>query len=234
MFRYETLILLISPQFSWEIGCDGSKEEWKAFGIELHNIILQNLESDDTEVKRVSRRLRKELGKLDLELIEELCDITTGNMWSDSKRVKIERKIIKLPLHYLKLWSSLKERNIRRKTIKTLQAYKLFVSYYGSFNDDQRLGFFEFMLIVDKRLLRTVMKHLRFADNTTTENNLVKIMNQLSFYCLASINQARLYKVNPLFRFLFEIIISKVGHPQDFLQKDVQNYVKSIKDRLHS
>ena len=207
--------------------------EWKEFGIELHNFIVQSLEDDNIEEPEEFRIPRKSPEELDWEWLEKLCDIAMSDRDIDTKNKLMLQYISIFPRFYLRSRYGGRRLNFISELKEMLQAFKIFVSYYGQFNESKYKGFLDFTEIASHLFQKEIINHLRLVDSNEFKFllEITIVRSTINFYNTPS-NRAKFYRKNSLFRFLFEIIISKVGNPHDLVQNEVQNLVKTIKDNL--
>ena len=137
------------------------------------------------------------------------------------------------PRFYLRSWYGGRRLNFISELKGMLQAFKIFASYYGQFNESKYKWFLEFTEIASPLFQKEIINHLRLVDSNEFKFllEITIVRSTFDFYNTPS-NRAKFYRKNSLFRFLFEIIISKVGNPHDLVQNEVQNLVKTIKDNL--
>ena len=97
-------------------------------------------------------------------------------------------------------------------------------------------GFVEFMMIscpLDRVL--KIINHLKLADTWASKQFLRWVAkHKIKSILLAPREYIKIYKANSWFRYLFNIFLSKVGQPQDFVQREVQRHVKYIEDYFES
>ena len=110
--------------------------------------------------------------------------------------------------------------------------YKIFISHFGLFNENVYEGFIEFIAMAwPAYTVQRLIEHLKYADESKSYLFLRRCSYQHGIDISTSpIKCVKVYKENSCFRYIFELILSRVGNPQDFAQKEIQRVVKVIKD----
>ena len=86
-------------------------------------------------------------------------------------------------------------------------------------------------IICTKDALELMKKHLKPFECLGFYSLLMNDTDSNKSAILYSSNRNKtLYRSNSWFRFLFDIIITKVGNPQDVTQREIQRVVKSVKE----
>ena len=112
--------------------------------------------------------------------------------------------------------------------------YEMLISFYDIDNERKIEWLIDFLKIIcTKDALKLMKKHLEpFEDSeyytllmNDTDSNKMIILDSLY------LNKV-LYRSNSWFRILFDVVITKVGNPQDVTQREIQRVVKSIKEKF--
>ena len=198
----------------------------------MNSLINTYLNYEVLDLHHRSKKSKKNAYELEFEWIENLCYEATTDKNDDFKRRQILRDILKFPRNIKEWWEPFSKNNLKNYLEEYLQMYKIFILNFGWFNENMYEGFVEYMIISCP--LNTVLKiinHLKLADTTASKQFFRWVTkNKIKSIVLAPREYTKIYKTNSWFRYLFEIFLSKVGQPQDFVQREVQRHVKYIKD----
>ena len=86
-------------------------------------------------------------------------------------------------------------------------------------------------IICTKDALELMKKHLKPFEDSEYYSLLMNDTDSNKNSIIYPSNQnITFYRSNSWFRFLFDIVITKVGNPQDVTQREIQRVVKSIKE----
>ena len=179
----------------------------------------------------MKRILKRRQTDVESDWLESLTQIIMKDSTDEKKEKDIKNKIWNYPKKFCKLFKPKTSSNILDIWKDLLDVYELFISYYEKFNENDWEGFLDFIIMAFPKVkVRLIINHLDLKENKSLQTLIAKLEKQIK---IKSSNyryrQSKFYKHNSWFRFLYEIIISKVGTPQDITQSDVKRLVESFK-----
>ena len=165
---------------------------------------------------------------------EWLCDEVATYKIEKVLQHNILRIILTHPSNFKKWWTLFCNSDLINYWKGLIKIYKSFISYYGMFNNDNYEGFLEFCSMACPLMkLWEIVDHLKLIDNSKYNSLYRRVVQQTPYSPSLSLSKfIRRYKESSLFRFLFDIILSKVGNPQDMVQIEVKRRVMLLKDKL--
>ena len=231
---------------SQEISTD--EEEHKLYlvseqnGHTLRNIIVNALSKGEaiscSEKKKGRPKKSKDTSKEAIQKIfdknfKKVQDKLKKDHRIDSRTSIVARAVKGLPDDILKYVGSVPE--YKNKDIKVvlaayLQAYKVFISHFGDFNNDIYQGFYDFITLkFPETRVNEIIDNL-VANCSISSEVFIRVKDQLKIRTKASKALfSKLYKMNSCYKFISQIIIEKVTNIEETRtnSKSKKNQAKS-------
>ena len=169
---------------------------------------------------------------LEQEWLQNLWDGVINEEMENTKEKKAWKIIKKFPRMFITSTYMWEGQCVESWWKEIFDSYEMLISFYDIDNERKYEWLIDFLKIIcPKDALELMKKHLEpFGDSeyytllmSDTDSNKNIILH--SFY-----QNKVFYRSNSWFRFLFDIVITKVGNPQDIIQREIQRVVKSIKE----
>lgn len=229
-------------------GISTDEEEHKSYrvstqiGHTLRNIIVNALSKEESiscsEKKKGRPKKSKDTSK---EAIQKIFEKNHKKVWDklkkdhriDSRTSIVARAVKGLPDDILKYVGSVPE--YKNKDIKVvlaayLQAYKVFISHFGDFNNDIYQGFYDFITLkFPETRVNEIIDNL-MANRSISSEVFIRVKDQLKIRTKASKALfSKLYKMNSCYKFISQIIIEKVTNTEETRtnSKSKKNQAKS-------
>ena len=105
--------------------------------------------------------------------------------------------------------------------------------YFGQFNKNICEGFFEFILICSStKRLKLFIDYFAKIDKSLSEYNGIIYKNRTKRFPFELDQEPIFYRQNAIPGYLINNILSKIGNPQDFVQRETQRVMQSFKDNI--
>ena len=210
-----------------------SSLNWRNLGRFIYSSV-NNLTLNQNNCRILTPSDKMKILNLEHEWLQNLWDAIINEEMEYTKEENAWKIIKKFPRMFITSaykWEGQCAESIWKEIFDT---YEMLISFYDIDNERNYQWIIDFLeIICTKDALELMKKHLEhFGD--LKFYNFLKIHTDSyknSIFYPSNWNED-LYRSNSWFRILFDIVITKVGNPQDVTQREIQRVVKSIKEKF--
>ena len=171
---------------------------------------------------------------LEQEWLQKLWDEVINAEMEYTKKEKAWEIIQKFPRMFITSTYKWEGQCVESIWKEIFDTYEILISFYDIDNQRKYQWLIDFLKIIcSKDALELMRKHIKpfayLGFYSLLPNDADSNTNAILYYFDRNKD---LYRSNSWFRFLFDIVITKVGNPQDVTQREIQRVVKSIKEKF--
>ena len=210
-----------------------SSLNWRNLGRFIYSSV-NNLTLNQNNCRILTPSDKIKILNLEHEWLQNLWDEVINEEMENTKEENAWKIIKKFPRMFITSaykWEGQCAESIWKEIFDT---YEILISFYNIDNERKYQWLIDFLKIIcTKDALELMKKHLKPFEYLGFYSLLLNDTDSNKNSILYSFDRNRtLYRSNSWFRILFDIVITKVGNPQDVTQREIQRVLKSIKDKF--